>query len=192
MKNLIVISAPSGAGKTTICRELQKRRPDLEFSVSCTTRPKRSYEIEGVDYEFIDEKEFQRRVVDNELVEHEEVHGFLYGTPRKVVEKVIAEDRLLLLEVDVKGGLSIKNSYPKNTLAIFIKPPSVEELQRRLRRRGSEPEERIVKRLERMELEMLYEPKYDITVVNEDLDATVTSVMNSIELTNQVEEETWD
>jgi len=192
MKNLIVISAPSGAGKTTICRELQKRRPDLTFSVSCTTRSKRLYEIDGIDYEFIDEKEFQRRVDKDELVEYEEVHGDLYGTSRKVVERSIAENKQLLLEVDVKGGLAIKTSYPEKTLAIFIMPPSEEELRRRLIHRGSDSEERITKRLERMELEMSYEPKYDLSVVNKDLEETITSVLKSIESTDHVKEETWD
>lgn len=192
MMNLIVISAPSGAGKTTICRELQKRRPDLEFSVSCTTRPKRSYEIDRVDYEFINEQEFQRRIAHDELVESEEVHGYLYGTSRKIVEQTIAEGKMLLLEVDVKGGLAIKESFPNVTLAIFIMPPSEDELIRRLRNRGSDSEERIAKRLERMELETSYEPKYDITVVNEDLDEAVTAVLESIESKNQVKEEIWD
>jgi len=192
MKNLIVISAPSGAGKTTICRELQKRRPDLEFSVSCTTRPKRSYEIDGVDYKFINEQEFQRRIAHDELVESEEVHGYLYGTSRQIVEQTIAEGKMLLLEVDVKGGLAIKASFPNVTLAIFIMPPSEDELIRRLRNRGSDSEERIAKRLERMELETSYEPKYDITVVNEDLDEAVTAVLESIESKNQVKEEIWD
>jgi len=192
MMNLIVISAPSGAGKTTICRELQKRRPDLEFSVSCTTRPKRSYEIDGVDYEFINKQEFQRRIAHDELVESEEVHGYFYGTSRKIVEQTIAEGKMLLLEVDVKGGLAIKESFPNVTLAIFIMPPSEDELIRRLRNRGSDSEERIAKRLERMELETSYEPKYDITVVNEDLDEAVTAVLESIESKNQVKEEIWD
>ena len=192
MKNLIVISAPSGAGKTTICRELQKRRPDLEFSVSCTTRPKRSYEIDGIDYEFINEQEFQKRVDNDELVESEKVHGYLYGTSRKVIERTIAGGKLLLLEVDVKGGLAIKSSYPEATLAIFIMPPSEDELIHRLRNRGSDSEKRIAKRLERMELETSYQPKYDITVVNEKLDEAVTEILESIESINQVKEELWD
>ena len=180
-KNLIVISAPSGSGKTTLCRELQKARPEWNFSLSYTTRPRRDYEKDGYDYEFVSEEEFSRRVKADALVEYEEVHGYLYGTPREVIESVLRNGDMLLLEVDVRGGISIKEAYPDPTLTIFIRPPSVEELKRRLRIRGSDSEIRITKRLERMEMEMGYESLYDYSVVNDNIERTLGEIVNIIE-----------
>ncbi|MFQ6674250.1 MAG: guanylate kinase, partial [Fidelibacterota bacterium] len=177
----MVISAPSGAGKTTICRELQKRRPGWKFSVSCTTRPKRDYENNGYDYEFVSEEEFHRRVNAHELVEHEEVHGYHYGTPRAAIEWALRNRDVLLLEVDVKGGISIKRAYPENSVTIFVRPPSLEELKQRLKGRGSDSEERIEKRLQRMDMEMAYEDQYDYSILNEDLDRTVEEVLAILE-----------
>lgn len=180
-KNLVVISAPSGAGKTTICRELQRRRPRWRFAVSCTTRPPRHYENNGYDYEFVSEDEFWRRVEAGELVEHEEVHGYLYGTPRSEIDWALENDEVLLLEVDVKGGISIKEAYPRHAITIFVKPPSLEELKERLRKRASESEERIERRLERVIMEMTYEDQYDVSVVNDDLGDTVDRIIRVIE-----------
>ncbi|MFQ6616291.1 MAG: guanylate kinase [Fidelibacterota bacterium] len=184
-KNLVVISAPSGSGKTTICRELQKRRPRWRFAVSCTTRPPRDYENNGYDYEFLSEKEFFRRVDSGELVEHEEVHGYLYGTPRAEIDWALENDEVLLLEVDVKGGISIKEAYPRHALTVFVKPPSLEELKERLRNRGSESEEHIEKRMERVVMEMAYEDQYDVSVVNDNLGDTVGRIIQVIEETKQ-------
>lgn len=181
MKSLIVVSAPSGSGKTTICRALQKRRPDWRFSVSWTTRPKRFFETERFDYEFVTEEEFRQKVERGELLEYEEVHGYFYGTPRANVEKALSCGQTLFLEVDVKGGLAVKNAYPEDTLTIFIRPPSMEELRRRLRLRGSDSEVRIETRLKRMEMEMAYEDRYDYSVVNEDVDATVEEILDIVE-----------
>lgn len=180
-RNLVVISAPSGSGKTTICRELLKRKPRWRFAVSCTTRPPRHYENNGYDYEFISETEFSRRMEAGELVEYEEVHGYLYGTPRSEIEWALKNHEVLLLEVDVKGGISIKEAYPDETLTLFVKPPSLEELRHRLRNRASESEQRIENRLERVIMEMTYEDQYDISVVNDNLGETVDRIIQVIE-----------
>lgn len=185
-KNLIVISAPSGSGKSTICREIQRRRPDWVFSLSYTTRAKRSYEKDGFDYQFINKDEFQRKIENNELFEYEEVHGYLYGTPNDSIEHALTSGEMLLLEVDVKGGLTFLKKYPENTFSIFIKPPSREELVKRLRNRGSDSEDRIEKRLERMNLELSFEDQYDFTVVNNTLRDTVDQIICIVE--NQKEE----
>lgn len=185
-RNLIIISAPSGTGKSTICREIQHRRSDWEFSVSCTTRPKRTYEKDGFDYLFLTEEEFQKKIENEELFEYEEVHGYLYGTPNNSIENAITDGEMLLLEVDVKGGLTFKNSFKENTLTIFIKPPNKEELVKRLRHRGSDSDDRIEKRLERMDLELSYEDRYDYTVINNTLNETVNQIIHIVE--NQKEE----
>ncbi|MCH8011962.1 MAG: guanylate kinase [Candidatus Marinimicrobia bacterium] len=185
-RNLIIISAPSGTGKSTICREIQYRRPDWDFSLSCTTRPKRSYEKDGFDYLFLTEEEFKKKIDNGELFEYEEVHGYLYGTPNNSIENAIINGDMLLLEVDVKGGLAFQNSFKENTLSIFIKPPNREELVKRLLHRGSDSDDQIEKRLERMDLELSYEDRYDYTVINNTLKETVDQIIHIVE--NQKEE----
>lgn len=180
-RKLIVISAPSGSGKTTICRELQRIHPDWKFSVSCTTRPRREYEKNGFDYEFVSEEEFKRRIDNGELVEYEDVHGYFYGTPRKTVELALQNGQTLLLDVDVKGGITIQDVYPENTVTVFIRPPSIEELKRRLKGRGSDSEGGIQKRLDRMDMEMSYESIYDFSIVNENIDRTVRKIVDILE-----------
>ena len=179
--SLVVISAPSGAGKTTICRELQKERPDWIFSVSCTTRPKREYEKDGFDYQFASQEEFDQMVKAGDLVEFEEVHGYMYGTVRNNVEKAIANGDVLLLEVDVKGGVAIKEAYPGHATTIFVRPPSEEVLKKRLRTRGADSEARITKRLERMKMEMAFEDQYDFSVVNDDITETVSTILDRLQ-----------
>lgn len=170
MINFIVISAPSGTGKTTLCRELQKRRPDFEFSVSCTTRPQRTNEENGRDYHFISRPDFEQRIKTGDFAEYEEVHGsFYYGTLKSTLDAAIAQDRIFLLEVDVKGAMSIKKLYPERTLAIFVTPPTEEDLRRRLNRRGTDSPERIEKRLERIKEEMTYKALFDHHIVNDEL-----------------------
>lgn len=170
MINFIVISAPSGTGKTTLCRELQKRRPDFEFSVSCTTRPQRTNEENGRDYHFISRPDFEQRIKTGDFAEYEEVHGsFYYGTLKSTLDSAIAHDRIFLLEVDVKGAMSIKKLYPERTLAIFVTPPTEEDLRRRLNRRGTDSPERIEKRLERIKEEMTYKALFDHHIVNDEL-----------------------
>ena len=154
MKNIIVISAPSGAGKTTLCNELQRRKPHIKFSVSCTTRPKRVHEVDGVNYHFLSEQGFTEKMQNNEFIEFENVHGYFYGTLRKTLEDALTQQEMILFDVDVNGAMAIKSNYSENTYTIFILPPSLDDLKKRLFHRGSETEERINKRLERTAQEM--------------------------------------
>ena len=169
MKNVIVISAPSGSGKTTLCSELQRCNPHIKFSVSCTTRPKREYEIDGVNYHFLSDQEFTEKVQNNEFVEYENVHGYYYGTLRNTLEDALAQQEMVLFDVDVNGAMAIKRNYSDNTCTIFILPPSLDDLKKRLIQRGSETEERIDKRLERTAQEMKYKNKFDACIINDDL-----------------------
>ena len=169
MKNIIVISAPSGAGKTTLCSELQRRKPHIKFSVSCTTRPKRVHEVDGVNYHFLSEQEFTVKMKNNEFIEFENVHGYFYGTLRKTLEDALTQQEMILFDVDVNGAMAIKSYYSDNTYTIFILPPSLDDLKKRLIQRGSETEERINKRLERTAQEMEYKDKFDACIINDDL-----------------------
>ena len=123
MKNIIVISAPSGAGKTTLCNELQRSKPHIKFSVSCTTRPKRVHEVDGVNYHFLSEQEFTVKMKNNEFIEFENVHGYFYGTLRKTLKDALNQQKMILFDVDVNGAMAIKSNYSENTYTIFILPP---------------------------------------------------------------------
>ena len=169
MKNIIVISATSGAGKTTLCSELQRRKPHIKFSVSCTTRPKRVHEVDGVNYHFLSEQGFTEKMQNNEFIEFENVHGYFYGTLRKTLEDALTQQEMILFDVDVNGAMAIKSNYSENTYTIFILPPSLDDLKKRLIQRGSETEERINKRLERTAQEMEYKDKFDACIINDDL-----------------------
>ena len=169
MKNIIVISAPSGAGKTTLCSELQRRKPHIKFSVSCTTRSKRVHEVDGVNYHFLSEQGFTEKMQNNEFIEFENVHGYFYGTLRKTFEDALTQQEMILFDVDVNGAMAIKSNYSENTYTIFILPPSLDDLKKRLIQRGSETEERINKRLERTAQEMEYKDKFDACIINDDL-----------------------
>ncbi len=184
MKNLVTISAPSGAGKTTICRALQENT-DMKFSVSCTTRERRNYEVDGVDYYFLSENEFQRRVDNNEFVETENVHGCMYGTLRESIDFAITSEEILLFEVDVKGAVSIQNLYPELTISIFILPPSLDDLKARLIKRGTDSSERIKKRLERLDIEISYKEKFDFTVINDNVNNATINIISIINKQNE-------
>ncbi len=180
MINFIAVSAPSGAGKTTICRALQKRLPGVQFSLSCTTRPKRSIETDGVDYTFITDQEFTRMVAAAEFAEYENVHGYYYGTPKKILRDTLAAKQQMLFEVDVKGAMSIKQLYPENSLTVFIIPPDIETLVRRLKKRGTETEASINKRLERFAVEIDYQDRFDHKIINDDVDRATEELINII------------
>ena len=181
MKNFIVISAPSGTGKTTLCRKLQERISDLEFSISCTTRPKRSNETDGHDYHFISREEFEHKLAEDAFAEHEEVHGnFFYGTLTETLEEARKNNAQILLEVDVKGAISIKSLYPEETVTIFISPPSEDHLRKRLEKRGTDSPQRIEKRLERIREEYPYRERFDHQVINDDLDKAVNDLIELI------------
>ena len=165
MKKIIVISAPSGTGKSTLCEEIRRKKPQIKFSVSCTTRPKRDYEIEGVNYYFLTDDEFMEKVGNDEFVEYEEVHGNYYGTLKNILRDAIISEELMLFDVDVNGAMSIKKKYPKNTLTVFILPPSIEDLRIRLINRGTDSKEIINKRLERTNKEMEFKDKFKSLLV---------------------------
>lgn len=185
MKHFIVISAPSGSGKTTLCRALQNKIDGLYFSISWTTRPIRHYEANGYDYNFISDEEFQNHMLNNDFAEYQNVHGFLYGTPQSILDDTIANGEMLLLELDVKGSLKIKSQYPDGTISIFIMPPSIEALRKRLRKRGADSEIRIQKRMERLQMELSYRDQFDYQVVNDHLNNALKELSEIIEKENK-------
>jgi guanylate kinase len=172
---LIVVSAPSGAGKTSIAHAILERFPETAFSVSATTRPRRAAETEGEDYFFLTREEFRRRVDAGEFVEWEEIYGNYYGTLKREVDRALREGRSLLFDVDVKGALSIKHSYPQ-ALLIFIRPPSVETLLQRLRDRRTEDDATLSRRIERVPLELAMANGFDHQIVNDVLKKAVAEV----------------
>jgi len=169
---LVVVSAPSGAGKTTIARALLDYFPGMTFSVSATTRKRRAGETEGRDYLFLAREDFQRLVDAGKFVEWEEIYGDLYGTLRSEVDRARREGRHLLFDVDVKGGLSIKRAYP-DALLIFVRPPSVDVLMERLRGRKTEDDATVARRMARVPMEMELGNRFDHTIVNDVLERAV-------------------
>lgn len=178
---LVVISAPSGGGKTTIIqRVLDSANDDFRYSVSVTTRPRRPNEVDRSDYYFVDINKFQEHLKRGEFVEWAEVHGDYYATPKSILDKWLNESKIILLDVDVDGGLEIKNEYKDLSVLIFIKPPSLESLIQRLKSRKTENEAEIEKRLQRVPKEMEKADFYDYQIVNENLDETVQSVLDIV------------
>lgn len=172
---LVVISAPSGGGKTTITHELRDRNPDFVISVSATTRKPRPGEQDGVDYFFISEAEFMNKVKNNEFLEFEQVHGNYYGTPKEKVLELMRSGYTVLFDVDVNGALKIKEKFPE-ALLFFIHPPSKEELVKRLKNRKTDSPDEIEKRLKRLPEEFAKAPQFDFQIVNEDLNRTVAEI----------------
>lgn len=172
---LFVISSPSGGGKSTIIQSLLKRQPRLEYSISATTRLPRADEREGSEYFFLDEPSFLNKIASDEFLEWAKVHGDYYGTLKDTVVKVLSEGKDLVLDVDVQGGLCIKQKCPESVL-IFIMPPSLAELEKRLRDRGTESETVLQRRLGIAEKEMKAADQYDFQVWNIDLDRTVEEI----------------
>ena len=172
---IIVISAPSGCGKSTIINEIMKRgNVDLRFSVSATSRKPRPGEIDGVHYHFLTEEEFRRRIADGMFVEFEEVYpGRFYGTPVAEIEQAVNEGHNVVLDIDVKGGVNVAGRFGDRATTIFIMPPSIEELRRRLETRGTDSPEMIDQRVGKAEYEISFAPGYDHVVVNDDLDKAV-------------------
>jgi guanylate kinase len=166
--SIIVISAPSGTGKTTIVRRILREFPQVVFSVSATTRKKREHEVEGVDYFFISEEEFKKKIGNNEFVEWELFYDYYYGTFHSFIQKSINDGNSVILEVDVHGALEIKRIYP-NAILIYIAPPSLDELLIRLQKRQTENEEDLRKRIERAKMELSHKDKFDYFVINNDL-----------------------
>ncbi len=174
-KKLIVFTAPSGAGKTTIVKHLLKKFDFLGFSISATTRAKRDHETNGLDYYFLSIDEFREKLEQKAFVEWEEVYdNQYYGTLKSEVERVWSTGKHILFDIDVKGAVSIKNAYPDATLVIFVKPPSPEILYERLRNRKTETSESLRKRMARAARELTYEDRFDATLVNDVLETTLS------------------
>lgn len=166
--SIIVISAPSGTGKTTILRRILNDFPEIVFSVSATTRKKREHEVDAVDYFFISENEFKYKIQNNEFVEWELFYDYYYGTFGSFIENCINNGNSVILEVDVHGALEIKRIYP-DAILIYIAPPSFEELLIRLKKRQTENEEDLRKRIERAKMELSHKDKFDYIIINNDL-----------------------
>ncbi|SFC68555.1 guanylate kinase [Flexibacter flexilis DSM 6793] len=172
---LIIFCAPSGSGKTTIVKHLLANNSDLGFSISACTRDKRGRNEEnGKDYYFLTPEEFKARIDNDEFVEWEQVYeGAFYGTLKSEIERIWAQGKHVIFDVDVKGGLSLKRYYQERALAVFVKVPSEEELEKRLRGRGTDTEESISRRLFKVKFEMSFQDKFDKILLNEDLDKTL-------------------
>ncbi|TET45966.1 guanylate kinase [Candidatus Aerophobetes bacterium] len=177
---ILVISAPSGAGKTTLCKRLLQASSSFISSVSFTTRRPRKNEIEGVDYYFVSQKEFQKMIEKRRFIEWTEVHGRLYGTSVKLLDQAIKEEKDVLLEVDVTGGAEIKKNYPQAVL-IFLLPPSWQELEKRLANRRTEDEEKLARRIKQAKREIKYAPHYDYFIVNDDINRALEDLLAIIQ-----------
>jgi len=179
ISSYIVFSAPSGAGKTTIVRKLAQKHSELSISTSATTRKKREREIDGQDYVFLSREQFNKAIKDGEFLEYEEVHGEYYGTLKKTVDDMIKAGKKVLFDIDVKGAMSVKKYYSQAIL-FFIKPPNREELISRLKKRQSETEESIEKRLNRLNFEYDQAEKFDHIIINDNLNETIIKIENII------------
>ncbi|HEY8783816.1 MAG TPA: guanylate kinase [Mucilaginibacter sp.] len=167
---LIIFSAPSGAGKTTIVQHLLSKIPQLEFSISATTRKPRGDERNGKDYYFISKEEFLHRIATKQFVEFEEVYtGTFYGTLRTEIERIWQKGKVVIFDIDVQGGLHLKRKYDGQALAIFVQPPSLEVLIKRLTGRGTDTIEKLKERIIKAEKELNYAPQFDIILKNHDL-----------------------
>jgi guanylate kinase len=184
LPRLVVISAPSGAGKTTLCKRLLDSHPnDIVLSISTTTRQPRGQERHGYEYFFVTPEEFKKGIEQNEFAEWALVHGNYYGTSKKVIEDSFRKNLSVLLDIDVQGAQTLKNAYPKNAYRIFIAPPSLQELEKRLRSRGTDSEETIQKRLKTAQVEMTHRDQFDQWLINDDLEkayAKLTSIVEKI------------
>jgi len=169
---IIIIAAPSGAGKTSIVKYLLKQMPEqLAFSISCTTRSPRTGETDGVEYYFTSVEDFEKKISKSELAEWEMVYfGKYYGTPVSELERIWEMGKTPLLDIDVKGGLNVRKRFPDRSLALFIQPPSLEELSRRLHARGTETPESLDARINKATYEMSYKGEFDHIILNADLD----------------------
>ncbi len=169
-KKIIIITAPSGAGKTSITRHLMKTFPQLDFSVSAATRNPRGTEKNGVDYHFITTEAFQEKIQHNEFVEWEMVYeGKYYGTLKSEMERIWNENKIPVLDIDVKGAIHVQQQYPHSSLSIFIQAPSIAELRKRLESRGTETAESLAARINKASYELSFRDQFNKTIVNDDL-----------------------
>lgn len=172
-RKVIIISAPSGSGKTTIVKHLLKVFPVLEFSISACSREKRSFETNGKDYYFISAGEFRERIRNKEFLEWEEVYeSCYYGTLNSELERIWQQNKVVLFDVDVKGALNLKSMFGDSALSVFIMPPDMKELEKRLRNRSTETEESLKKRIAKARYEMKSMNRFDVIIVNDDINET--------------------
>ena len=170
-EKVLIFSAPSGSGKSTIVNHILSLHPEVEFSVSATSRAPRGSEVHGVEYYFLSEEEFRDKIARDEFVEYEEVYaGSFYGTLKEEVKRIWAKDHVIIFDVDVKGGVNLKKYFGAKALSVFIQAPSIEELRRRLEKRGTDSPEAIDRRVAKAEEEMTYAPLFDRVLVNDDLE----------------------
>lgn len=176
---IIAISSPSGGGKTSIVKRILKDFPEIVFSVSATTRPKRANEVDGVDYFFISEKEFEEKIEKGDFIEWERFYDYYYGTLKSLVVDNINAGKSVLFEIDVKGALSLKKIYPDSIL-IFIDPPSFDELIKRLKQRRTENEADLQKRIDRAKMELSFKSSFDYIFTNDDLEKVYRKIKSLI------------
>lgn len=178
---LIIFSAPSGAGKTTIVNRMLAKDLGLEFSISATSRKPRGKEQHGREYYFLTEEEFRNKIAADEFIEYEEVYpGCFYGTLRSEIERIATKGKNILFDIDVKGGINIKNHYGDRALSLYIAPPSIETLRQRLINRSTDSPEMIEKRVEKAQYEMSFAPQFDLIIVNDKLDLAVEQAADAI------------
>lgn len=178
---MVIFSAPSGAGKSTLVHSLLPQLPELRFSISATSRSPRGREEHGKDYYFLSSKEFQARITEDELLEWEEVYtGTYYGTLRSEVERIWSEGKVVVFDVDVVGALNLKKQFGERALALFVKAPSIEILEQRLRDRATDSEEKIQQRVAKATIEMARAPEFDKVIVNDDLNTAIAEALGIV------------
>jgi len=179
---LILFCGPSGSGKTTIVHHLLENNSQFSFSVSATTRKKRSNETDGKDYYFLDLEEFKKKIEQDEFIEWEEVYesGF-YGTLKSEINRIASLGKYVIFDVDVEGGLKIKKLFGPSLLAVFVMPPSIEDLKKRLKSRATETQSDLMNRLKKAELELTYHNHFDQVIINKDLDESLREAQNLVE-----------
>ena len=181
VEKLIIISAPSGSGKTTLCNFLLKKINNLNFSISATSRSPRPNEIDGKDYYFLSLMEFKKKIEKNEFIEYEEVYeNVFYGTLNSELKRLWSLNKIILFDLDVKGGINLKKMFPEKTLSIFIKPPSIKILEKRLELRESESKKTIKSRINKAKKEILFSEKFDIIITNDNLENAKKNLLKSV------------
>ena len=179
MHKLIVIAGPSGVGKTTVCKKLLESE-DFERVITATTRNPRNHEVNGTDYHFFTDEEFQQKIENNDFLEYARVYDKYYGTPKTSVEEILNKNKHALLIVDIQGSESIRNMNLGYVQTYFILPPSLEELEKRLRERKSDSEENILKRLNRAKNEIEHKVHFDYNIINDDIESVITKIKESL------------